>query len=111
VCWHRSGRQTLERTTWRCSLRRCGRSTAQGRTVHDLGTGAAPPLCMFGLSVHGARTVRDDAESRLLRSRPRSRLPGGTLSGRRDSRVCLGIGKPPKTPLVDVEPKRDKDLR
>jgi hypothetical protein len=36
VCWRRSGRQTLERTVWWCSLRRCGRSAAQGRTVRDL---------------------------------------------------------------------------
>jgi hypothetical protein len=26
-------------------------------------------------------------------------------------RVCLGIGRPPKTPLVDVEAKRGEDLR
>jgi hypothetical protein len=29
---------------------------------------------------------------------------GGTLSGKRDPRVCLVIGRPPKTPLVDKEP-------
>jgi hypothetical protein len=56
-------------------------------------------------------TVCDGAESRLLRSRSRFRLPGGTPSGRRDSRVCLGIGRPLKTPLVDVEPKRGEDSR
>jgi hypothetical protein len=58
-----------------------------------------------------ARTVRDDAEDHLLRSRPRSPLLGETPSGRRGSRVCLGINRPPKTPLVDVEPKRDEDSR
>jgi hypothetical protein len=75
------------------------------------GAGAAPSLLMSRQSVPGARTVRDGGESLFLRNRPRSRLPGGNPSGRRDPRVCLGIGKPPKMPLVDVEPKRDGDLR
>jgi hypothetical protein len=57
------------------------------------------------------RTVHEGVEGLLLHSRPRSRLPGGTLSGRRDPRVCLSVGRPPKTPLVDVEPKRGEDLR
>jgi hypothetical protein len=57
------------------------------------------------------RTVREGVEGLLLHSRPRSRLPRGTLSGRRDPRVCLGVDRPPKTPLVDVEPKRGEDLR
>jgi hypothetical protein len=30
---------------------------------------------------------------------------------RRDPKVCLGVGRPPKTPLVDVEPKRGEDSR
>jgi hypothetical protein len=59
--------------------------------------------------VTGAQTVRDSAEDRLLHSRPRSRLPGGTSSGRRDLRVCLSVGMPPNTSLVDVEPKRGED--
>jgi hypothetical protein len=86
-------------------------STAQGRTVRDLGAGAAPSLCMSGWSAPEARTVRDGTEGRLLRRRPRSRLPGWTPSGRRDPRVCLGVGRPPKTSLVDVEPKRGEDSR
>jgi hypothetical protein len=57
------------------------------------------------------RTAHDDAEGRLLRSRLRSRLLGGTPSGMRDAMVCLGIGRPPKMPLVDVEPKRGEDSR
>jgi hypothetical protein len=73
--------------------------------------GAAPPLHTSGRSTPGARTVRDGAEGLLLRSRPRSCLPGGTSSGRRDPRVCLGVGRPPKTPLVDVELKKGEDLR
>jgi hypothetical protein len=62
-----------------------------------------------GSSSAYVRTVRDGAEGRLLRIRPISRLPGGTLSGRRHPRVCLGIGRPHKTPLFDVEPKRGED--
>jgi hypothetical protein len=79
--------------------------------VQDLGIGVAPSLRTSGRSVPGARMVRDGAEDCLLCSRPRSRLPGGTPSERTDARVCLGIGRPPKTPLVDVEPRRGEDLR
>jgi hypothetical protein len=55
--------------------------------------------------------VCDGAESRLLHSRPRSCLPRGTPSGRRDPKVCLGIERLPKTTLVDIEPKRGEDSR
>jgi hypothetical protein len=75
------------------------------------GAGATPPLRTSRRSVLGARMVHDGAEGLLLHSRPRSRFLKGTPSGRRDCRVCLGIGRPPKTPLVDVEPKRGEDLR
>jgi hypothetical protein len=75
------------------------------------GTRVVAALCMSERSVSRARTVCDGIEGLLLRSRLRSRLPGGTPSGRRDPRVCLGVGRPPKTPLVDVEPKRDENLR
>jgi hypothetical protein len=96
VCWHWSGRQTLERTTWQCSLWRRGRSAAQGQTAHDLGAGAAPSLCTFEWSLPGARTVHDGAEGRLLWSRPRSRLLGETPSGRIDPRVCLALAGHPR---------------
>jgi hypothetical protein len=79
--------------------------------VRDLGAGAASSLRTSGRFTPSARTVRDDAESRLLRSRPRSRLSGGTPSGRRDHRVCLEIGRSPKTSLVDVELKRGEYSR
>jgi hypothetical protein len=68
------------------------------------------PLCTSGRSAPGARTIHDDAEHRLLCSRPRSRLPGGTSSGG-EILGCLGVDRPPKMSLVDVEPKRDRDLR
>jgi hypothetical protein len=78
-------------------------------TVRDICTGADPPLHISGWSTPKSRTVRDDAEGRLLCSRPISRLPEGTPSGRRDPRVCLGVGRPSKTSLVDVESKRVED--
>jgi hypothetical protein len=75
------------------------------------GPGAAPPLRTSRWYAPGARTIRDDVEGLLLHCRPRSRLPKGTPSGRRDPRVCLSIDRPPKTPLVDIESKRGEDLR
>jgi hypothetical protein len=61
--------------------------------------------------MHGDQMVHDGVYGLLHRSRPRSRLPRGTPSGRKDPRVCLSIGTPPKKPLVYVEPKRGEDLR
>jgi hypothetical protein len=29
---------------------------------------------------------------------------------RRDSSLCLEIGRPPKTSLIDIEPERGEDL-
>jgi hypothetical protein len=72
--------------------------------------GVAPPLCMSGRSTLGTQTVHDGTKG-LFRSKSRSRLLGGTPSGRRDPRVCFDVGRPPKTPLFDIEPKRCKDLR
>jgi hypothetical protein len=57
------------------------------------------------------RTLRDGIDGRLHHSGPRSHPPGGTLSGKRDRRVCLEVDRPPKTPLVVVELKRGEDLR
>jgi hypothetical protein len=54
--------------------------------------------------------VHDGTEGRLLHNMHRSRLPGGTPS-RRDPRVCLGVGRPLKMSLVDVESKRGRDSR
>jgi hypothetical protein len=65
---------------------------ALGRTVRDLGAGAAPSLRLFGRSASGARMVRDGAEG-FLRNRPRSRLSRRTPSGRIDPKVCLGVGR------------------
>jgi hypothetical protein len=75
------------------------------------GAGASAPLRTSGRYVSGARTVCDGTEGLLLRSRPRSRLSGGTPSGRRDLRVCFGVDRPPKTPLIGIDPKKGEGLR
>lgn len=52
------------------------------------------------------------ARAQRQRSSPYSTwisLPGETPSGRSDLRVCLGIGRPPKTPLNNVEPENYED--
>jgi hypothetical protein len=36
--------------------------------------------------------------------------PGRDPVKERDLRLCLRIGRPPKTPLIDVEPERGQDL-
>jgi hypothetical protein len=91
--------------------------SAEARTIRSMGpddprpsVGATPPLCTSGRFTPRAQTVHNGAEG-LFHNRPRSYLLGGSPSGRRDRRVCLGVGRPPKTPLVDVEPKRGEDLR
>jgi hypothetical protein len=84
---------------------------AAARMVCDLVAGAAPSLCASGRPAPGARTVRDGIEGRILCIRPRSRLLRETPSRRRDPMVSLGVDRPPKTPLVDVEPKRGQYSR
>jgi hypothetical protein len=74
---------------------RSGSSSAYVRMVRDSGS-------------NGPRWRRG---SSFLRSRHRSRLSGGTPSEMRDFRVCLGVDRAPKTPLVDIEPKRCEGLR
>jgi hypothetical protein len=54
---------------------------ALGRMVCDLGTRAAPSLPTSERSVTRARTIHDGAEGRLLCTRPRSHLLGGTSLG------------------------------
>jgi hypothetical protein len=75
------------------------------------GAGAAPPLRMYGRFAPGAQTVHDGAKCLLLLRRSRSHLLRGTPLGRRDPKVCLGVSRPPKTSLFDVEPKRGENLR
>jgi hypothetical protein len=74
-------------------------------------SGSFSAYVQTALATPGAQTVHDGVVGHLLRSRPRSRLPGGNPSRRRDPTVCFEAGRPPKMPLVDVEPKRGKDSR
>jgi hypothetical protein len=86
----------------RCSLRRHGRSAARGRTFRDLAQG----LVFLPDEPNDARVRRAmefTGSARIL-------LPGGTLLGRRDSRLCLGIGMSLKAALIDVEAERGEDL-
>jgi hypothetical protein len=85
-------------------------SFAYVRTVRELGVGMTPPLRMSGRSVLGSYGPRWRRAS-YSSQQTRSRLLGGTSSGRRDHRVCFGVDRPSKTSLVDVERKRCEDLR
>jgi hypothetical protein len=109
VCWRRSGRQKLERTTWRCSLQRHGWSETQGERF---AAWAQERLLLY---------VRPDG-LRLWLERPamaqkvvffvadlgfvshEGPYRGGEILG------YLGVDRSPKTVLVDVEPKRCEDL-
>jgi hypothetical protein len=64
-------------------------------------SGQARTVC--GLGPDGPRVRRDGGRS------PAGAwisLPGGTPSGRRDPRSCLGSGRPTYTPLIGIESKR-----
>jgi hypothetical protein len=83
LCWRQPGRQTPGDELFHGALWRRGRSVALSRTVRDLDAGAAPSLRTSERSAPRVQTVHDGAEGRLLRNRPRSRLPKGTSSRRR----------------------------
>jgi hypothetical protein len=57
-----------------------------------------------------SRTIRAYAEAAEFADGAWISLPGGTPLGRRDPRLCLGIGRPPKKSLIDIEPERVEDL-
>jgi hypothetical protein len=60
--------------------------------------------------LNGPRLVAErSTRTQRRRSHPRRLAPGRDPVGSRDPRVCLGIGRPPKTPLNDVEPERSED--
>jgi hypothetical protein len=66
--------------------------------------GAGLGLCLT------SRTVRACAGAKEFVNGTWISLLGGTPSRRREPRLCLGIGRPSKAPLIDVEPERDEDL-
>jgi hypothetical protein len=59
-------------------------------------------------SASSSRMVRAYAEATEFANSTWISLHGGIPSGTRDPRVCLGIGRTPKTPQNDVEPDRDE---
>jgi hypothetical protein len=75
--------------------------SAQGWTVRGLGPDGPRPgarlglLCLTaGRSAPWGRTVRAYAEAAEVAGGAWISLPGGTPSGRRDPRWCLGSGRP-----------------
>jgi hypothetical protein len=94
-CWRLFGAPNTQQEPWRCSLVRRGRSAAWGRMVRDLAQGLSP--------LPDGRTVRALGAGRSARTQRRRKspaaawisLPGGTPSGKRDPRWCLGsAGRP-----------------
>jgi hypothetical protein len=71
--------------------------------------GAGFPCTEFGRSAPGGQTVRVCVGAATFTNSTWISLPGGTPSGRRYPRVCLGIGRSSKTALDDVESKRGED--
>jgi hypothetical protein len=105
VCWRRSRRQSLRGVPRGGALcggadsprPRAGRSATCGRSGVFSAERPDGPRLVAGQSACAQRRRRSPTA-------PGSDLPGGTPSGRRDPRFCLGIGRPPKTPRDDVEP-------
>jgi hypothetical protein len=78
----------------RCSLVRRGRSAAQGRTVRDLVQELGFPAWRpDGPRSRAGRSARAQGRRKITGGAWIS-LPGGTPSGRRDPRSCLGSGRP-----------------
>jgi hypothetical protein len=80
----------------RCSLHRNERSAARGQTVRDLvqGSGSLPDV-PDGPGPR-ARTVRTCARAAEFTGGAWISLLGGTPSGRRDPRCCIGSASRPR---------------
>lgn len=97
--WHRFRRQSLR---WVSAVV----LSADTRTVHDRGRmirNLTKRLGFLPNEPNGPRVRRGGGVTQD------ASLSGGTPVGSIDPRVCLGIGRPPKTPLNDVEPERSED--
>jgi hypothetical protein len=87
----------------RCSLRRRGQSTTRDRMVCDLAQRLGfLPHEPDSLRLVAGRSAR--AQGSGVRRRRLDLAPCRNSSGRRDPRLYLGISRPPKTPLNNVEP-------
>ena len=80
------------------AMRTDGSALCEARTVCDLAQ-------RLGFLLDESDVLRVCRDGEVHRRRL-DLAQGGTPSGRRDPRVCLRIGRPPRTPLNDVEPKR-----
>jgi hypothetical protein len=83
--------------------------SAEARTVRDQGSNgprSSAGLVFLPVEPDSPRMRRSGG---VRRQRLNLALERG-LSGRRDPRSCLVIGRPPKTSLIDVEPKRSENL-
>jgi hypothetical protein len=95
VCWRLFGAPNTQQELWRCSLVRRGRSTAWGRTVRDLAQGLSPLPDGWTIQALGAGRSTRTQRRRKSPAAAWISLPGGTPSGRRDPRWCLGsAGRP-----------------
>jgi hypothetical protein len=91
--------------------------SVEARTIRDQGSDGPRPGTRAGVpcltavrSAPTGRTVCACAGAAKVTGGAWILLPGGTSSGRRDPRGCLGSGRPTKTPLIDVEPKRSGEF-
>jgi hypothetical protein len=71
-----------------------------GRTVHDLGVGAAPSLRTSGWFVSGTRMVRDGAEGLLLCEKNTKTQSRVNTVEEESFRGCFGVSKPPGVSLI-----------
>jgi hypothetical protein len=81
VCWRRSGCQTLERTTWRCSPRIHGWSAAWAQERILLCALPDGPRLGLGRSTLRARTVCDVVEVFFSAKNPRTLLRRDPMEG------------------------------
>jgi hypothetical protein len=87
--------------------------STEARTVRTRGLdnqrAGARARVSIGWSAPSGQTVRACAEATEFAKQHLDLAPGRDPVGRRHPRGCLGIGRPPKTPLNDVEPERGED--
>jgi hypothetical protein len=84
--------------------------------VRDLGPDSPRPRAEAGLpcgevrrSKPAGQTVRACVGAAAFANSSWISFSGETPSGRRDPRICLGIGRSSKTPSDDIVPKRCED--
>jgi hypothetical protein len=109
VCWRWSGRQSLRWVLTAVRFIEAWTVCGQGLDGPRPTIRARVSAWRAGRSVSGGRTVHACAETTGLANSTWILLLGGTPSGRKDLMVCLGISRPSKTSLNDVESERDEN--